>query len=122
MAIPTPESLIASVKPELVDSDTFIASLSAVMSDEQTVKDSYRGGGLFTFYLEGYMNSMGKIETRKALEEAGYEVHRIDQQVGYIPPAWWHDNKSAGHEDPGVTGTSQSPWFIVSISKKKETA
>lgn len=119
MDLPTPESLIAFVKPTLDTSETFLARLAAVMADEEVVKFSYRGGGLFTLFVEGYMNTMGIIETKKALEEAGYQVHAVDQQVGYFPPAWWHDCKSAGHDDPGVTGNSQTPWFVVSISKAK---
>lgn len=119
MDLPTPDSLIAFVKPTLDSSETFLTRLAAVMADEEAVKFSYRGGGLFTLFVEGYLNGTGVIEVTKALIEAGYQVHGLQQQVGYLPPAWWHDSKSAGHDDPGVTGTSQTPWFVVSISKAK---
>lgn len=121
MAIPTPDSLISIVKPTLDTAETFLTRLSAKMADAEVVKHAYRGlGGKFVFYVEGYLNSTGIINVQKALKEAGYEVHRIDQRVGYVPPAWWHDNQSIGYTDEGVTGTSQTPWFIVSVSKKKE--
>lgn len=119
MAIPTPDSLIAFVKPELDTSESFIAKLSAKMSNETVVKDSYRGNGIFTFYIEGYMLGTGILETEKALEVAGYKVIRFEQKAGYLPPDWWHDISSAGHGDLGVTGNSTTPWFLVSISKVK---
>lgn len=119
MSVPDPDSLINFVKPSLITSEIFLGKLTEAMSDEDIVKDSYRGAGVFIFYIEGYMNTTAIIETRNVLIKAGYQVHRIEQQAGYIPPAWWHDTKSAGHEDPGVTGTSQTPWFIVSVSKAK---
>lgn len=120
MAIPTPDSLIAVVKPVLDTSAQFITRLGAVMANPDVVKYAYRGGGLFTFYVEGYMNNTGIIETKKALTDAEYQVHRVEQRVGYVPPAWYCNNASVGHNDPEVTGTAQTPFFIVSVSKKKE--
>lgn len=119
MAIPTPDSVIAIVRPVPDTSATFITKLSAKMSDADVVKHAYRGSGLFTFYVEGYMTDLVIAEVNKALVDAGYQVHRIEQKVGYVPPAWYYDNISASHSDDGVTGTSQTPWFVVSVSKKK---
>lgn len=122
MAIPTPDSLLDIVRPTLDTSAAFLARLSAKMADPDVVKHAYRGAdGLFTFYVEGYLNTTGKIEVDKALKEAGYVVHRLDQKVGYVPPVWWHDNAAIAHSDEGATGTSQTPWFVVSVSKKKVT-
>jgi hypothetical protein len=120
MAIPEPGSLIAIVKPVEDTSATFITRLSAKMADAEVVKNAYRGAGLFTFYVEGYMQGKARDEVTKALKEAGYNVHRLDQQVGFVPPAWLIDVSQAAHGDEGVTGTPTTPWFIVSVSKTKE--
>lgn len=119
MAIPTPDSLIDVVKVKFDEPDAFVAKLSAKMADPEIVKYAYRGAGLFLFYVEGYLNNTSIIEIRKQLEAAGYNVIRIDQQVGYVPPIWLYDVKSSGYGDEGVTGTSQTPWLIVGVSKAK---
>lgn len=122
MALPTPDSLIAIVKPTEDTSETFIARLTAKMGDAEVVKNAYRGAGLFTFYVEGYMQGKAKDEVTKALKEAGYTVHRLDQQVGFVPPAWLIDFTQAAHGEEGVTGTPTTPWFVVAVSKIKEAA
>lgn len=120
MALPTPDSLIAVVKPVPDTVESFIAKLTAKMADADVVKAAYRGGGRFSFYVEGYMSGTVIDTVKKQLVEAGYQVHLVEQQCGYVPPAHWIDIASAGFYDEGVTGTSQTPWFIVSVSKKKD--
>lgn len=119
MPLPTPDSLIAVVKPEPDTVDTFIERLSAIMADADTIKDAYRGGGLFSFYVEGYLVGHDNEAAEKKLVEAGYQVHLFKQRIGYFPPPWWIDVASCGHDDVGVTGTSQTLWYLVQVSKKK---
>lgn len=119
MAIPTPDSLIAIVKPVPTPTEEFISALGAKMGDADVVKNAYRGAGLFSFYVPGYISQTATtgIEIRKALVEAGYTVHRCDQQVGYMPKDEVTDFKNAGPFDDGVTGPSQFLWVNVVVSK-----
>lgn len=119
MAIPTPDSLIAIVKPVLDTTAGFIAKLSAKMADTTTVSDAYRGAGLFSFYVPGYFNPTVEIEVTKQLVEAGYVVHAFKQQVGYMPPAYMVDINAADYTNEGVEGNSQFLWVQVTLSKKK---
>lgn len=121
MAIPTPDSLIAVVKPVLDTSDAFLARLGAKMADPTVIKNAYRGSGLFTFYVEGYMLGGAIDSVKAALREAGYQVHRVDQQVGYVPPDYYIDFASVSHTDENVSGTIATPWFVVSVSKSPVT-
>jgi hypothetical protein len=119
MAIPTPDSLIAVVKPVLDTTAGFISKLSALMADAGTVNDAYRGAGQFSFYVPGYINPTVEIEVSKALVTAGYVVHAFKQQVGYMPAAHMVDIEAADYTNEGVTGNSQFLWVQVTISKKK---
>ncbi len=109
MAIPTPDSLIAIVKPVPTETNAFLSALGAKMGDAEVVKKAYRGAGLFSFYVPGYISQTAttEIEIRKALLEAGYTIHRCDQQIGWMPKDEIVNFKSAGPFDEGVTGPSQ---------------
>lgn len=124
MAIPTPDSLIAIVKPVPETPTGFAAKLSALMADPAVVSDAYRGSGLFSFYVPGYItyDNTVEIEVTKQLREAGYDVHVFKQRVGYMPPAYMVDIEAADYTNEGVTGNSQFPWVQVSVSKSKVVA
>lgn len=119
MAIPSPDSLIAVVKPVPDSAETLISKLSAKMADPEVVVKAYRGSGLFSFYFPGYFTEVEMIPAVKELEKASYEVHAFKQNVGYMPADDIVDVASAGPGDPGVTGNSQFLWVQVSLSKKK---
>lgn len=119
MAFPTPDSLIAIVKPVLDTTDGFAAKLSAKMANATIVADAYRGAGLFSFYVPGYINPTVEIEVSKQLDTAGYVVHAFKQQIGYMPPAYMVDINAADYTNEGVEGNSQFLWVQVTISKKK---
>lgn len=119
MAIPTPDSLIAVVKPVLDTTAGLVAKLSAKMADATAVSDAYRGAGLFSFYVPGYFNPTVEIEVTKQLITAGYTVHAFKQQVGYMPAQHMVDINAADYTNEGVTGNSQFPWIQITISKKK---
>lgn len=119
MAIPTPDSLIAIVKPVRDTPETIIAKLSAKMADADVVKDAYRGAGLFSFYIPGYFLPNEEIEVTKELVAAGYVVHAFKQQVGYMPAQHMVDVNAADYTNDGVTGNSQFPWIQITISKIK---
>ena len=119
MAIPTPDSLIAIVKPVPETTAGLVAKLSAKMADPVVVNDAYRGAGLFSFYVPGYFLPTVEIEVTKQLIEAGYQVHAFKQQVGYMPAAHMVDINAADYTNEGVTGNSQFPWIQITISKKK---
>lgn len=116
MAIPTPASLKAIVKVTADTADTFIAKLSTQMADATTVKNGFRAGGLFSFYVPGAMWGAGFDEVRKQLKEAGYDVHSLKQQQGYMPTNEMVDFAAAGPDTPGVTGPSTLAWIHVLIS------
>lgn len=115
MAIPTPESLKAIVKVTADTVDAFIGKLSAMMADPEQVKNGYRTGGFFSFYVPGAMWSGGFDSVRKQLEDAGYTVKILEQIVGYMPPNLIVDFLSAGPYDPEVTGPSTFPWVHVQV-------
>lgn len=119
MAIPTPDSLIAIVKPVLDTTEGLVAKLSAKMADATVVSDAYRGAGLFSFYVPGYFNTTTQIEVTNQLVEAGYVVHTFKQQVGYMPAQHVVDVNATDYTNEGVTGNSQFPWIQITISKKK---
>lgn len=118
MAIPTPEMLYPQVKITPDTSAEFIAKLSADMADATKVKNGYRSGGLFNFYVPGYMYTTPQMEVRKALEEAGWQVHTLEQIQGYMPSNEIIDFRNTGPSDPNVQGPSTFVWFNVLISKR----
>lgn len=120
MAIPTPESLQAIIKVIADTPEQFIAKLSADMADPVKVKNGYRQGGLFSFYVPGAMRGAGFDGVRKELINAGYQVHVLEQIVGYMPPNEIIDFRNAGPYDPDVQGPSTFPWVHVQISKAHE--
>ncbi|ABY63139.1 hypothetical protein ST201phi2-1p313 [Pseudomonas phage 201phi2-1] len=117
MAIPTPDSLLDLVRVTADTPEAFIAKLSTQMADPELVKNGYRGAGLFSFYVPGAMRPIGHETVRKQLKEAGYDVHQVEQIVGYMPPNLVIDFRSAGPYDPDVTGPSTFPWIHVQVSK-----
>ena len=117
MAIPTPDSLIASVDQPLLDKDAFIANLSAVMGDAEATKNNYRGAGLFSFYVEGRVAQTTTIPIIAELKKAGWQVHQFMGVTGYMPPSWVHDCNNADYDTPDVKGTSQFQWTHVQLSK-----
>lgn len=119
MAIPAPSTLLPFVAAPLLDKDTFIANLVAVMSDAEAVKLNYRGSGLFSFYVEGRVSQITGEAIYRDLKEAGYSVHQFAGINGYMPPAHMHDYTNADYDTPDVKGYSQFPWTHVQLSKTK---
>lgn len=119
MAFPTPDSLIAIVKPVLDTTASFSDKLAAKMADADTVSDAYRGSGLFSFYVPGYIDDTVIIEVTKELQAAGYVVQAFKQQVGYMPMAKVTDINNVDYNDTGVEGNSTFPWVQVTLYKKK---
>lgn len=121
MAIPTPESVYAHIKVTADTSEAFLAKLSADMADPDKVKNGFRSGGLFSFYVPGAMYGQAQTEVRRALVEAGWQVHKLDAIQGYMPSNEIIDFRAAGPGDTDVTGPSTFAWFHVQISKKPES-
>lgn len=117
MAIPEPQTLLDIVKVTATPPDDFVTALAAQMADATTVKNGYRGKGLFSFYVPGAMWSGGFDSVRKQLQDAGYNVNILQQIVGYMPSNEIIDFMAAGPGDPNVTGPSTFPWIHVQISK-----
>jgi len=120
MAIPTPDSLLPMVYQAKLSEAEFIAALTTVMSDAEAVKMNYRGSGLFSFYVPGRTIQSTAEKIARSLTDAGYQVHQIAGQAGYMPPPWWHDFASAAHDTPDVQGYPQYEWTHVQLSKLKE--
>lgn len=117
MAIPSPDELYAIVKVTADTADAFIAKLSAQMADLETVKNGFRTGGLFSFYVPGAMYGAGMDGVRKQLVEAGYDVHILKQHQGYMPSNEQVDLLSIDVNDPTVTGPSTFAWVHVQIAR-----
>lgn len=115
MAIPTADTLKAIVKVTADTPEQFIAKLSTQMSDATTVKNGYRVGGSFSFYVPGAMWGAGVDEVRKQLKVAGYDVLALQQIQGYMPTNEMVDFRAAGPDTPGVTGPTTFPWIHVQI-------
>lgn len=121
MAFPTPDTLTKVVDQPLVDKAVFAASLTTLMGDADHVKNNYRGSGLFSFYVEGQIRQVFKEQLVKELKEAGYQVHQLADVFGYMPPPWYHDFKSAGHDTPDVKGFPKFAWTHVQLSAIPKT-
>lgn len=117
MAIPKPDTLLAHIKVTADTSDQFLAKLATMMADADTVKNGYRGAGLFSFYVPGAMWSAGFDNVRKALITEGYDVHVLQQIQGYMPSNEIIDFRNVGPTDPDVTGPSTFAWVHVQVSK-----
>lgn len=120
MAIPSPETLTAIVKVTPDTPEQFLAKLGAQMADTTTVKNGYRGAGLFSFYVPGAMWGTGLDEVRKELKASGYDVHVLQQIQGYMPSNMIIDFRDVGPNDPDVTGPSTFTWIHVQVSQARK--
>lgn len=119
MAIPSPDTLLPAVTQAKVTSNEFIAALTAMMGDAEATKLNYRGSGLYSFYVPNRMVQSEAEKVALELRTAGYQVHQITGQTGYLPPPWWHDISNAAHDTPDVKGYPQYEWTHVQVSKAK---
>lgn len=119
MAFPDPDTLAAIVLQPLLSEAAMSANIAAVMADAEAIKQNYRGGGLFSLYVEGRTTQSDAEKIAAQLTKDGYTVHRYEGQTGYMPPPYMHDFNSADYDTKDVKGTAQYMWTHIQISKTK---
>lgn len=119
MAFPNPDTLEAIVdQPRLTEAE-FTAKLTTAFGNAEAVKQNYRGGGLYSFYIEGRTDQFSAEKISEALKKDGYQVHRFEGQTGYMPPPYMHDFATADYDTKDVVGYPQFFWTHVQVSKAK---
>lgn len=119
MAFPAPTTLETLVEQPRLNEAEMTAKITAALGNADAVKQNYRGGGLYSFYIEGRTDQLTAEKIVGQLKTDGYQVHRFEGQTGYMPPPYMHDFAAAGQDTPDVVGYPQFHWTHLQVSAAK---